>query len=89
MKRSFHCNEKTAVDGDPDHTKEPSGAESGYEDDDRRPHKHRRPDKEKEAEETDRLVREIPLPMKEWGKVNGQKQKPSAKKSKQLAITIV
>ena len=85
MKRGSNSKEKTAVDGDSDATNKPSREESGYDVDDRRPDKHRRPAKEKEDEETDRLVREITPSMKEWKKVTGSKQKPSAKKSKQLA----
>ena len=60
--------------------------ESGYGDDDRRPDRHERPDKEEEAEETDKSVREMTASMNEWEQVTGQKQKPSPKKSKQLAM---
>ena len=86
MKRCSHTKNKTAADGAPDDLNDPSGEESGYDDDDRRPDSHRRPNEEEEAEETDRLVRERTPSMKEWEKVTGQNQEPSTKRSKQLAI---
>ena len=85
MKRSSHTKKKTTGDGDPDDPNDPSGEESGYDDDDRMSDKLRRPDIVEEAEETDRSVREITPLMKEWEKVTGSKQRPNGKKSKQLA----
>ena len=57
MKRGFHTIKKTAGDGDPDDPHDASEQEPGCNVDDRRPNRHRRPDKEQEAEETDRSVR--------------------------------
>ena len=85
MKPGYNNKKKTAGDGDPDDPDNPSGEESGYSDDDRRPDRHRSPDKEEEAKATDGSVREITSSMKEWETVTGKKQKPSAQKSKQLA----
>ena len=85
MKRGSHTKEKIAGDGEPDDSDDPSGKESGDGDDYRTPDRHGRPDKEEEPEDTGSSVREITPSMKEWQKVTGQKQRPSAKKSKQLA----
>ena len=85
MKRGSHTKKKTVGDGDTDDSDDPSGEESDDGVDDRRPDRHRRLDEEEEAEETDRLVREITPSIKEWEKVTGQKQRPNAKKLKQLA----
>ena len=60
-----HTEKKTTRDGDPDHADDPSGEESDYVDDDRRPARHRRPDKEEEAKETEKSVLEITPSMKE------------------------
>ena len=64
MKRCPHTNKKTEGEGDPDDPDDPAGQESGCSDDDRRPDRHRKPDKEEEAQETDRSVREITPSMK-------------------------
>ena len=68
-----------------DHTDDAIGGESDYGDDDRWPDNVRRSDPDVEAEETDRSVAKITSSMKQWEQVTGQKQRPSTKKSKQLA----
>ena len=65
MHSGSHTKKRTAGDGDPDDSDDPSGEESDYGGDDRRPDRHRRPDKAEEAEETYRSVREITSSMKE------------------------
>ena len=85
MKRASHIKKQTAGDEDTDESDDTSGEELGYSDNDSRPDRHKRPDTEEEAEETNKSVREMTLSMKEWQKVTGQKQKPKANKSKQLA----
>ena len=57
MRRGSHANKKTAQDEDPDDPDDASGEQSGYSDDDRRPDRHRRPDQDEAAEETDRSGR--------------------------------
>ena len=46
MNRGSHTKKKTAGDGDTDATDDASGEESGCSDDDRRPDRYRRLDKE-------------------------------------------
>ena len=51
MKRRCHTKQKTAGDGDPVDSSDPSGEELVYDDDDRRPARYRRPNNGEEAEE--------------------------------------
>ena len=66
MKSDSHTRKKSAADGDPDDTDDPSREKAGYGDDDRRLDRDRRPDQVEEAEQTDTSVREITPSMKEW-----------------------
>ena len=85
MKGGCHTKQKTAEHGDPDDPDDPSGEESDHEVDNSRPDRHTRPDKVEDAEESERSVREITPLRKAWEQVTGQKQRPNANKSKQLA----
>ena len=73
MKTGTHTENKTAIDGNPNDTDDCSGEESNQDDNDGSD-RGREPDQGEEAEDTDRLVREITPSMAEWEKVTGQKQ---------------
>lgn len=73
MKTSSHTKTKTTADGDPDHSDDTSGEESGYGDNNKWPDRYRRPGQEEEAEETDTSVRKITPSMKVWENVTVQK----------------
>ena len=72
MKRRSHLKKNTVGDGDSDHPNDSLGEESGYGDDDRRPDRYRRSDKEEEADETDRSVCAITTSITEWETVTSQ-----------------
>lgn len=78
MESGSHTKKKTAGDGDTNDQDDPSGEVSGYSDDDRRPDRRKRPDNERDAEDTHRLVREISSSMEACEKVTGQTQKQTA-----------
>ena len=83
MKRSSYAKQKTAGDGDAGDRHALAGEQSAN-DDDRRSDS-RRPDKEKEAADTDRSVRGITSSMEAWEKRTGQQKTRRAKQSKEWA----